>query len=137
MLRVQPIAGTAILWFNHELEPDGSLGSVDLLSMHGGCRLREDANSPVSHFTVIQSTEFQSCTIDHHPQLWIRGHNCCDFATTSMIATSIHADVWHSYHQHVQDKWVANHWIEVSEDLEQDVAETERVIRMFYDGRKN
>ena len=44
--------------------------------------------------------------------------------------------MWYAYYQ-VQDKWVANHWIEVSEDLEQDVAETERVLRMFYDGRKN
>ena len=39
--------------------------------------------------------------------------------------------------EQVRDKWVANHWIEVSEDLEQDVTETERIARMLYYGNQS
>ena len=68
---MRPVAGSAILWFNHELTANGSLGAADLLSMHGGCRLRQDGQGSGSE-----------------------------------------ADA----------KWVANHWIEASEDLSEDDA---------------
>ena len=38
-LRVAPRKGSALLFFNHHLRPDGSLGPVDYLSLHGGCRV--------------------------------------------------------------------------------------------------
>ena len=68
---MRPVAGSAILWFNHELTANGSLGAADLLSMHGGCRLRQDGQRSGSE---------------------------------------------------LEAKWVANHWIEASEDLSEDDA---------------
>ena len=69
-------------------EPDGSLGSVDLLSMHGGCRIKTAEGDRDRHTEGDRERE----------------------------------------------KWVANHWIEVSEDLGEDVAETERLTRMLPHG---
>ena len=61
-LRVAPRKGSALLFYSHHLSPDGSLGPVDYLSLHGGCRV-------------------------------LAG-----------------------------EKWIANHWVEASEDLQADRA---------------
>ena len=35
---VKPVQGTAILWYNHHINPStGSMGTMDEYSLHGGC----------------------------------------------------------------------------------------------------
>ena len=40
---VKPVKGTAILWYNHHLNPDHaqSMGIMDKFSLHGGCDVRK------------------------------------------------------------------------------------------------
>lgn len=40
---VKPVKGTAILWYNHHLNPDNaeSMGEMDKFSLHGGCDVRK------------------------------------------------------------------------------------------------
>jgi len=41
-LVVTPKKGTAIMWYNHEMDPDsGWLGEMDQYSIHGGCSVRK------------------------------------------------------------------------------------------------
>lgn len=36
-LAVKPVAGKAILWYNHFLDATGQLGELDPLTLHGSC----------------------------------------------------------------------------------------------------
>ena len=39
---VQPRKGTAVMWYNHAIDPTtGLLGPMDLFSLHGGCDVRD------------------------------------------------------------------------------------------------
>ena len=41
-LVVTPKKGTAIMWYNHMMDPDsGWMGEMDPYSIHGGCGVRE------------------------------------------------------------------------------------------------
>lgn len=77
-LRIRPVKGQAILWYNHHVQAtDSTLGDVDFLSLHGGCRIWAGP-SPEG------------------------GQHC----------------VWPETSE--SEKWIANHWIEASEELEAD-----------------
>jgi hypoxia-inducible factor prolyl 4-hydroxylase len=79
-LRVQPRKGQAILWYNHHLQPsDSTLGEADYLSLHGGCRVRDEEGGG-------------------------GGAGGCAWVD----------------HGIAHEKWIANHWIEASEDYEED-----------------
>ena len=40
-LVVKPKKGTAVVWYNHHVDYNGWLGSLDEWSLHGGCEVRK------------------------------------------------------------------------------------------------